>query len=236
MKSKGNLIFRVIVLGVVLFFVCKIIIAFVENAKKIDEAASSTYILSLEDSILFPLKSMNKLKLIKKYQSKVRGPVSLFLFNKQYSIVTYQIDSLEILDLTRSLHTEVKDVERSSNISYRIIVNKELDFRFQYKAGILKNSSEIYLTLSGDSIKNVAQNDSIFNYNLLSNNISIRYQANDPIDIFLDNYGDESSNKRTPMNILFLRRNNHVYLLIMTPNEAKKMMPDDLLYNILMDR
>jgi hypothetical protein len=39
-----------------------------------------------------------------------------------------------------------------------------------------------------------------------------------------------------PMDLLFLKRNNGIYILLMTPLSRKAGIPSDLLYNIVFDK
>jgi hypothetical protein len=68
----------------------------------------------------------------------------------------------------------------------------------------------------------------------LCDNLSIRYAKNDPIDIFV--LGQEKllgAATIVPMDLLFLKRDDALYLLIMTPNGPRLTIPPDLLYNVV---
>jgi hypothetical protein len=90
------------------------------------------------------------------------------------------------------------------------------------------------MTLKGDSLVNVVSTDSILSYHLLAANVSIRYSNDAPIDILA--IGEEEILGRTsmfPLDILLMRRNDSVYLFLMTPNNSRSAVPADLLYSIV---
>jgi hypothetical protein len=81
-------------------------------------------------------------------------------------------------------------------------------------------ASSIFLTLSDDSIRTVI-NDSIARFNLLCDNLSIRFAENAPIYFYINRTQDISSMKKPTrmLNLLILKRGLDVFFF---GNDANK--------------
>ena len=221
-------------LGFIFFLSYKIKFAFSGNKKALTEHLPSEYSLKKEDSNLISEKYRSSLKVNEVYRSKVRNPISLVYFGQEYNLIIYKIDLIKDISLKFIFNTEIKSVDQSTGYTYSII-GQNIYFNFKYKAGLIQPVSKIFLTLSGDSLQTVCENDSILSYHLLCNNFSIRYAEKGPIDIFVG--GKDRSLWTTtliPMDLLLLKRNSAIYLLVMTPNNPKSNISHDLLYDVIM--
>jgi len=79
------------------------------------------------------------------------------------------------------------------------------------------------------------KNDSVISYHLMCDNFSIRYGEKEPIDIFVARKEEALGYKRRiPMDLLFLKRDSAVYMLIMIPDDPNSAIAPDLLYNVIM--
>jgi hypothetical protein len=236
-KSKATkyriIIVSIAVLGVFIFLGLKIYHGFLNTQGALTEVLPSTYSLTSEDSNLIGEKYRDKLEVNEVYQSKIRNPVSLISFDKRYNLLIHKIHLSGNDSLNNFFHTEIKSVDRTTGVTY-IVIDNNLFFQFQYKSEPIKAAQDIYLTLSGDSLQTVAKNDSIISYHLLCHNLSVRYAMKEPIDIFV--IGKEKGLGTTitiPIDILFLKQNENLYLLLMTPIDSKSSIEPDLLYNIV---
>jgi hypothetical protein len=163
---------------------------------------------------------------------KVRNPVAYALYDSKYNFIIYKIDVVTEQSLAKIITISHKSGDLTTGIVYQIVENDF--FRFQYKTGKAPPVTRILLTLAGDSIEEVTASDSILSYHLNCNNMSIRYFSEDTIDIFL--VGKDRAFGRTaimPLDILFLKRNKAVYLLLLIPKTPKESIPPNLLYNIV---
>jgi hypothetical protein len=216
-----------------IFLTRRIINSFKEIQKDLDRDLPSTYTITSEDSNLIAKKYIKDLKANIIVRNKVRGPVSLIYFDKEYHLIIYKLALIKGGGLEDLLHTVNESVDRTSGETYTVINYNDF-FKFQLNIAPSKSVSQIYLTLAGDSLQNVVKNDSIVSYHLLCENLSIKYAKNDPIGIFL--VGQDKMLGATtivPMDLLFLKRDDAVFLLIMTPNSSKLTIAPDLLYNIV---
>lgn len=220
-------------LAVLVYILIKTISTIIATHRAFDEDLPATYILSSEDSSLIREKFRNKISTNVIHRSKVREPISMLFFDQNYHLIIYKINLTEIKSLQEIIHTEIKAANRSVGYPYSVY-GDNIFFNFQTKAGLTHPVSKIYLTLSGDSLKIIAKNDSVMAYHLRCKNFSLRYGENNPVDIFVK--GKEGSLGRTPvipMDILFLRRQKNVFLFVLTPRNDDYDVPAELLYRII---
>jgi hypothetical protein len=239
MTTKTKKIFLISLLsliGLSLFgyLALKVNHGFKQLKKDFAENLPSTYVLSSEDSSIIANRYRSKIEVVEVNNSKVRGPVSTVRFNSTYSIIIYKIALTGNISLDTAFHTKLKKVDRSVGYSYRIIGNRF--FRFQYKSGEVSPPSKIYLTISDAPLNSLYSNDSLVYYHLSCENLSIRYSEKEPVDIFVEGNEGILGTYSIPMDLLFLKRNNGIYILLMTPLSRKAGIPSDLLYNIVFDK
>ena len=139
--------------------------------------------------------------------------------------------------LKKELHIFFGNSIISKGVLYNLLnSNNNLFFNFSYLSGTPPAIFNIKVLMYGDSLTNTVKNDSIVSYHLECNNFSLNYSDDTPIDIFVEGrkkyFG--LNTERIPIDILFLKRNKMVYLLLMTPENANSYISPDLLPNIVM--
>ena len=211
----------------------KIYQGFSKNQMAFEEDLPSTYKLSSEDSNLISYNYRHKLKVIEVFGSKVRNPISMISIDENYRLIIYKIGSANSLLLNDILHTEIKNGNLSTGYTYTVLSNN-IPYKFQYKSGIERKGTKIYLTVDGDSLNTFKQNDSIVSYNLICKNISIRYGQNAVVDIFIESKKRSFVNSQNiPVSILFCRRSNNIYLLLLSSDKPNSPIPNNLLYDMV---
>jgi hypothetical protein len=205
--------------------------------KQLDESFSNdlppTFSLPSEDSSIVSKKCLSELEVDHVYRHKFINPISVILFEKRYLLVIYKINLLSERSLKDLLFSRVEDVDRTTGKVYKVI-NYNNFIKLQFQNARQSPVSNIYLTLSGDSITRLVKNDSILSYHFLCHNFSVRYGNKDAIDIFA--VGDDrlfGTTVRMPMDLVFLERNGAVFVLIMTPNEEHSSIDPAFLNNII---
>lgn len=242
LKDKGNIknIKRVIIavgitaiivlLGIRIFNGFKIL-----NNVSADHPVQRHSILLVENNLVSK-KYHDKLEAGEVYQSNNKSLIALSTFDGKYYLISYKINLIKDTLLSNVLHMVLKSVEPTTMEPYTSI-NENLSFKFNYREAPKISVRQVYLTLSGDSLKNIVNCDSIVSYYFLCNNFSIKYTENEPIDIFVVGR-DKPFGVTTviPMDLLFLKRDGAVYLMMMTPNNSHSTIQPDLLYNIVTGR
>jgi hypothetical protein len=226
--------FIIVLISLVGYIGNKIYQAFKSNERAFAEDLPITYKMPKEDSALILAKYYDRIKVIQVRNSKVRNHVSQLIFDDKYPLFIYKIDSTGILSLRDSFIIENIKTDRTTGITYNILDNGF--YKFQYKAGTVGNPSFLYLTVVGDTIQQFVRNDSIVLYNLVCQNMSIRYNEDDPVDIFIEGKQKGFYTLRIPMSILFLKRKKNTYLLVLTTDSSNLSLPSGILYSIVFDR
>ncbi len=219
-----------------IFLIPKIYQGFFDNEKALDEDLPSTYSLRPDISSLLAEKYRVNLKVIEVNQSKVREPISIIAFNNKYRLVAYKIKLEKDISLNTLLQSEIKDADISNGFSYGTI-GTDIIYRFRYKAGLVKPANQVYLTFYGDSLRKTAANDTVVAYHLIAGTFSIRYSKEDAVDILVT--GEEKPfgiTTKVPIDILFLKRKDDLYLLLLTPETPDDSISADLLYTIVTDK
>jgi hypothetical protein len=107
-------------------------------------------------------------------------------------------------------------------------------YEFSSRDKLPKKTSHMFMTLSGDSIQTIINNDSIICYKFQCDNLSIKFGQANPVDILLTGKTISSFGKHKPFSaeLLFLKRNNKIYLMILNSLD-QSAVPSSLLYNIV---
>lgn len=235
-KIRRNRIrfFAIIGLIFIVWLIIRLAIGIKQNRNAFEEDLPLTYSMSLDDSSLFAGNIRSKIKVVEIRNSKVRPSISILLYDKKYHLVTYKIPTASTVNpLPKLLQMNNKSSCTSTGYSYSLI-DKDIIYQIKYIAGKPEPAQQIYLTLSGDSIQTVVSADSIISYNLKCKNLSIKYDSKAPVDMFVT--GEERPLGMTtivPMDIVFLKREGFIYLMIMTPQSNETNIPANLLYSIV---
>jgi len=192
-----------------------------------------TQVVTSEDSSLISRKYIDKVRAHENINSKVRAPVSFLYVDDTYHLVIYKIGSTGVRSISDLLQIKEENSKRTDEVVYTII-----DFngfsRFQWRPIPSRAVTKIHVTFGGDSLTRVAANDSIVSYYLLCQSFSIKFSEQGPVEVYM--VGEDRPFGRvaiSPSDILFLKRNDALYLMIMTPASADRNIPKDLLYNIV---
>lgn len=219
---------------VLIVLIYKIYQAFLENRKAFEEDLTSVYTLSQEDSSLINKNFKTRIKVIEVRRSKVRNPISIILVDSEYYLIMHKMSLSRDLSLREIAHIQQKSVDHSTGVTYDVIENGDY-FRFQHASGRVETISQIYLTLSGDSLMTFVNNDTRLDYFLLCNNLSIRYCKRGPIDIFLEGKQMGFNNMVIPLDFLLLKRDKDIFFFFMMPITPEKPMPTNLLSEVIVD-
>jgi hypothetical protein len=208
--------------------------------KSLAEMLPETYSLTHDDSNLINDKYLSKIKVDEVVNHKGRNSFSFLEIDKMYSLLIYKFDIKKDTSITTILQTQVNGlfgVHKSNGIWYYGGGNNSTGL--DYEEGVVSPVSKIYLTLQGVQPKKIAINDSIICYHLLCKNFSIQYTLNAPVDILVSSddpdyfFDGPLKYHFESMDILFLKRKKAVYLLVMTPYDAKKAIPDGITMEII---
>ena len=230
--NKKVVILLLLGMCLLIYLAISVIDIFVNLNKELHEMAPSTFDLTHEDSSIISKKYLPFFKVKEKYHNKNRNVFSQFLYNDQFQLLTYKIDLAKEFKMDSLFSITKTSVLQSNSDIYTQIQNGY--YLFKFKNGHPSPVSKIFLTISGDSTLATVKNDTILNYKLLCENLSIRYSPTEPIDLYIVGKNRAFGTIKIPMDILFLLRNRKLFLLIMSPLTPDGTVPSDLLYNMIM--
>ena len=108
-----------------------------------------------------------------------------------------------------------------------------MPFHFDCKGGKVHSVKNVHLAMWGKSISEYIKSDSIIGYRLLCKNMSLTYDSENAVDIFLEGTEEFLGITETiPLNLLFRKRGKDLYLFILSRVDLKADIPQDLLINL----
>lgn len=199
------------------------------NQSNNEELASSDS-LSSEYLNLISKENQMKIKIAQVYLSKIRNPLARLYFEDSDILFINKICSIKDIALAEKVQSEIKSATMSKEIVYNTLTNGS--YRFSYETRGVDPVSNIHLTFYGDSLTTVISNDSILSYHLLCKNSSFSYNENSSVDMILEGNQNFYGITPVPADILFMKRNNALYVLLLIPKSGTIIKPG-LLYDIV---
>lgn len=192
-----------------------------------------TYSDTIPNEYLGLFRGVNKEKLasLKTIEIKFRSPISNIVYDKDYYLQVYKIDSA----FNRSVGNAV-NVSNESNPGYHnspYNVNEQYCAEFVYKLYKPIKPSEIYLTLFGKNTQVLKKNDSISYYYSIFENFSIKLQKDADDDIHGKAKSTIFLNESAPLEILFLKREKNLYLILLSVKNKAAHLKPGMLYDMV---
>jgi len=157
-----------------------------------------------------------------------RNPVSSFYINDKYYLQVYKMDS----PFMYSLKNAIKDDFLDTYTQYhdRCSTDNRTDMLFLYKLTKPQKPKKIYFDLYGDSTIVLKKNDTIAYYHSKCVSFSIKFNPDAPFDI--DAKCQNENFVEAPLEIIFLRRNDKLFMLILSVKTANTDLKRGTLYNL----
>jgi hypothetical protein len=192
-----------------------------------DNELPVTQVVTREDSALISPKYIGRVRSHQNVNSKVMDPVSFLYVDDTYHLIIFRINMETDQPIKDILSSDTKNSQRSDDEAYSMV-----DFngfsRFEWHPKPMMRTRNIFLSLYGDSLSNGILNDSIASYHLLCENLSIKYEKNGVVQVFM------TCGVITPSDILFLKRGKIVYFMLMTTAKPDAFIPRGILYDLIM--
>jgi hypothetical protein len=230
MRKYRQIVFLASVVSLIVIFVVEMrkTGTMVKNVRAAsDNELPLTQVMTREDSALISPKYIGRVRSHQNVNSKVIDPVSFLYVDNTYHLIIFRIHMETDRPLPEILGSDIENSQRSDGETYSMV-----DFngfsRFEWRPWPTKQTSNIFLSLYGDSLSNGILNDSIATYHLLCKNLSIKYEKSGIVQVFL------TCGKITPSDLLFLKRGKIVYFMMMTTAKPDSFIPREILYNLIM--
>lgn len=167
---------------------------------------------------LFKEATKGDLVLNKTFLFGKRNPVSLFIYNKNYSLEVTKINAETNLSLKNDLKEEYGKTDISGNTVY--VPFHEKDLEVSYKSSSNGEASKISLVLNGDSVS-INKSNNIAYYYLKAKSISISYDADNTKDIYIESKRILPLGVEKPVAFMFIKKDRFIYFILMTPNSPE---------------
>jgi hypothetical protein len=191
------------------------------------------HLISPEDSSLIKSSYLGKLSAGQIYRSKIRQSISFINYDSSYNIIVFKILTAENFIFNNNLRVVKKTSDRTVMEAYGQHDYKNY-YTFYLHSVSVGSAGQILMKISTDSLAMTVRNDSVVCYSVVCKNLSILYGESEPVDIFME--GNElglGNNIEMHLNILFLKRKNAVFMIIMSPDRPDVSIDSSLLYNII---
>jgi hypothetical protein len=229
MRKYRRIVFLVSVVSLIAMFVYEVR-KMGTMAKDVRAASDNdlplTQVMTREDSALISPKYIGRVRSHQNVNSKVMDPVSFLYVDNTYHLIIFRIHVETDQPITEILTSDVKNSQRSDDETYSLV-----DFngfsRFEWRPSLTKQTRNIFLSLYGDSLSNGILNDSIASYHLLCKNLSIKFEKNGVVQVFM------TCGEITPSNLMFLKRGKIVYFMLMTTAKPDSFIPREILYDLV---
>lgn len=176
----------------------------------------------------------NKFEFVNTVLSKFRMPITTVIYDKKYYLQICKMDSASNSSLEDIITMNLNDAKISIYTPYSIVKSTPIEYRFKLTRPL--KPTKIFVTLDGKESRELIRNDSVVYYYSEMTNFSIKYKPTGLYDIY--GQTDETSDpvKYLPLEILFLKRNNSLYLLIMSINKEYMTYQRGLLYSLVTNK
>jgi len=180
----------------------------------------------------------NKTAFTETINTKLRGPISKFNY-KEFHGVIYKIDSS--YNSNTPLGQIMRETNNDAHITYNKTYSSIMDYRSLPEVNIIMDKpvapKNIFFNLFGDKTQVVTKNDSIAYYFSDLKNFFIQYKQEGEQEFFgkaSDKVDDEDA--RIPVEMMFFKRNNNLYFILLAANDLKTNLPPDMLYNLVIKK
>jgi hypothetical protein len=182
---------------------------------------------------LLNIKDTSEIHPVINYTTKFRFPISLIDYQNKYALIIYKIsDSSENISLTKQiLLNKNYSYEKSSEIY--LGVNENYFELFYHNNDRKMPFGQLSLNLSGDSISNLTQSDSLISYYLLFNQISWTRKPDNFMDIYIEPKDATPLAKMIPASVTFLKRNGSIYFVMLSINDHSSAIDKSLIRNLI---
>jgi hypothetical protein len=174
---------------------------------------------------LFTNKAQGKLQILVTAKSRSRPPVSTYVYDNRFNICVFKVMLTNNSTLRKTIN--YKNATSYSNL---FVVNGGLpstNFDMKINEGRVDKVSIVDFKFDGDSIKSIVNNDSTRCYYCKFETFSISYN-NGSYDILAK--ADQST---IPASVLFIKKKDSLYIIIMSVAEGKEEMRPDLLISLI---
>lgn len=164
---------------------------------------------------------------------KSRNDISAFSYRDKYK--------LEITKIGYSINIPVSKLIEEKYTSTTpldgyITISKEEGFETSFQRFEKRNPTKIHLFLYGESTRTIIKNDSVASYYLKLKNCAVCYDQSDNKAIYIDANQGLEAYSNIPINIMFIKKHNSLYFILLAPTDPNAKLAPDLLGSLIADK
>ena len=218
---------KIIALVIVVFFVARL-----GHALYVLNKSSISYNAPKDYSALFSHSVDQTLTLDCMFNSKRGQPIAMYRYKSYYHVFVYKIRFTN----TSTLLSMIKEEEIPKPDKRDFLIKGGFtsipigEFKIQEPLDSCTVDDDLYLTFGCDSLHTVMKNDTVIDYSVFMNNFSLKYSIDGQTDIQVVN---NKNNDKHEFNFLFLKKQNDVYLLFMTPINSYDFLRGDSILDLI---
>lgn len=166
-------------------------------------------------------------KLTRKFSfiSKVRNPFCNTDYDSIYRMIVYKIGVLK--------NFAVSQKQGAPGEAGTFLNDNQKYFSLNINAKKLLQISHVYLITENFRTETLAKDDTIAYYYVPNGGFAITYGPSDMLDFFIKPYESFFADDNIPKSILFIKRDNNLYFLMMFPVHKGNQLPKNLLYSLI---
>jgi hypothetical protein len=168
-----------------------------------------------EDSALFSKESWSKMRVDFGWKDIYRR-ISFLIYDRQYQVIVAKSPIVGVGAIQNLVHIEFGNGEQTNFVTYQPIrLEDHGDFSRRYTP--LQPISNILVTYSGDIAETALSNDSVLQYHIPCENLSIRYAADSPVDMLLTSGNNNANKANLRLDMVLVKRQGEIYFLFFLP-------------------
>jgi hypothetical protein len=227
-RKVRSFAYGVVLIGFVIYvitFFYKAIVSLPSSPVIIKKVAPSEFVS------LFNSEARHRLRFKETWSSNSRASISFFTYGEKYE--------LEMTEMGRNFNTSLVTgviesyVRPKGRIGIKIPAYKT-EFTTNYKDPSSGPESKIYVSLIGDSTLTVLKDANIVEYYLKLEHIYVQYKPDGEFEISIDaNTRANLLKTEKPASVMFLRKKDSLYFLLLTSKDKTVKLPPGLLNSLV---
>ena len=190
------------------FFVCFVFFTIIYNVirflrpnhETMKSELLSTRELLPADSQLFSINSIQKIEVLTTWLSKNGNPLSITTVEGKYCLLIHRLDLANGFLLQSAIKFSDLNKNPTDLVTYRILkIGGVAEINFGLRTPL--PTSNIFISIRGDSIKKSIERDSIESYHVLCRNLYLGFSSIDTVDLYLiSNSTTKKEKSHVPVN------------------------------------
>jgi len=201
------------------------------NEIKLKFPQTKTYDISKE--YLQLLNNNKNITLINTVNIRGRNPISFFYYSRNYCLQIYKIDSNLYFPVRKVVNSEFHNTHNEIGAFYTILGIDSI--ASEYKLWSPGNPQKITFSLYGENSSLLFSSDSVMYYYSNFQSLSISNTEAKNVDIRC-HVLKENQSIPLPIEIMFLKRNNSLYLLLLSSRHNTIKLDKQELFNLVYKR